>query len=139
MVAGILVHGVQVVGFLDKNAALEIRKLEGKRAIPTGRLEFLPPDAEGRIAALKENDVEMLVCGIVYEESLQQLAQAGISVVPFQAGDARAVLRTVLEVGETAKPGALLGGSSLANSGGGLRPCGPCAVRQRGMRGRSKP
>lgn len=134
MLVGITVHEVQVADFLDKDASLEIRNIEGKRALPAGRLESLAPDAEQRIAALKEHGVEMLVCGAIGEETMQGLARAGINVAPLQSGDARAVLRSVLEMGQTARPGAPLGGTAQS----GLRPCGPCAVRQRGFGLRGK-
>ncbi len=137
MIACIAVRGAEVAGFLDEDAELELRRIEGSRAVLAGCLKNLPADADQRLAALAERKVEMLVCGSVGQDVASRLAREGIRVLPFQTGDAHAVLQAVLRGGPAATSGMPSSGPYPPTQGRGpRRSCGPCAVRRRRIKSR---
>lgn len=91
-------------------------------------------DPEQTIAWLAEHGVQSLVCGAVSRPLQERLADAGIKVIPFVAGELRQVIQAFsedkLNRAEYAMPGCCRGRSMRRRKGQATRCAGQRGFRQ---------
>lgn len=73
-------------GHFDAATTFKVFKTEGKRLIETSMLE-VSQEAIETVNILRENQIDVLICGGVSSQALNALLQQGILVIPGQNGD----------------------------------------------------
>jgi predicted Fe-Mo cluster-binding NifX family protein len=93
MKTGFSVWEQRIAPVFDTARQIHLIESEGTRITAEKALSLATADAQEKVAWLSAQGVGTLVCGAVSRPLQEQLAAAGIKVVPFVAGDLRQVIQ----------------------------------------------
>ena len=81
----------------DSARTLLIAEIDGHSLIGTKQLPFDPENPLGLLRTLRTEQVILLICGAISENSAAMIESAGVELIPFIAGDIQLVLEYFLQ------------------------------------------
>ena len=89
--------GHRVSPVFDSARTLLIAEIDGNTLVSTSQLTFDPERPLELVQMLRTQQVMLIICGAVSEGPAAMIEAAGVELIPFIAGDARAVLDHYLQ------------------------------------------
>jgi predicted Fe-Mo cluster-binding NifX family protein len=89
--------GHRVSPVFDSARTLLIAEIDGSTLVSTSQLTFDPERLLELVQMLRTQQVMLIICGAVSEGPAAMIEAAGVELIPFIAGDARAVLDHYLQ------------------------------------------
>ena len=108
MKIAITVWGNRISPVFDAATSLLVVEVENDSVVDRDIRHCQPTRNDGFIALLKDNGVELFICGAICEPVVKRIEASGIEVVPFLAGEVEPLIESYLgkeDFTEFAMPG----------------------------------
>ncbi|PHR27408.1 MAG: dinitrogenase iron-molybdenum cofactor biosynthesis domain-containing protein [Desulfotalea sp.] len=97
MKIAITVWGNRISPVFDAASTLLVVEVDGKSVVGRDIRQCQPSRYDSFIVLLRDNDVQLLVCGAICETAVKRLEASGVDVAPFLAGEVEPFIDTYLE------------------------------------------
>jgi predicted Fe-Mo cluster-binding NifX family protein len=108
MKIAITVWGNRISPVFDAASTLLLVEIAGNDVVERNIRLCQPSRHDSFVALLKDNDVQLLICGAICEPAVKRLEAEGLEVVPFLAGEVEQLIENCLneqDFTEFAMPG----------------------------------
>lgn len=97
MKIAITVWGNRISPVFDAASTLLLLDIDGNDVVDRDIRRCQPSRHESFVALLRDNEVQLLICGAICEPAVKRLESSGIEVVPFLAGEVEHLIDSYLE------------------------------------------
>lgn len=97
MKIAITVWGNRISPVFDAASTLLLVEIDGNDVASRDIRLCQPSRHDSFVALLKDNDVQLLICGAICEPAVKRLEATGLEVVPFLAGEVEQLIESCLE------------------------------------------